>query len=98
MGPEAIRIGGYADRSYNICYQQSTTAGLLVMVCECQIVLLQMVEGKKKMHICYRAARGDFTSLWPDLGVIAPGAWLSGSAGAGPAEFRSPLLASTLSA
>lgn len=60
-------MGGYADRKLNVAMTAPTSAGEVTVIVEVQILLTDYAQVKKRMHACYRAARGDFGELVPPL-------------------------------
>merc|ERR1719199_1443737 len=59
---EKSNMGGYADRKLNLAMTLPTTSlgAPVTIVTEVQILLTEYSKVKKRMHACYRAARGDF--------------------------------------
>merc|ERR1712046_235778 len=79
--PSESAIGGYVDRMFNLQFTGETAVGTVSLVAEVQILLTAMVHGKKKMHVCYRVARGDFSPPGVDLGFGTPQSWDPNSTG-----------------
>jgi len=63
--PAAETVGGYADRKLNLALRAETPMGVVSVVAEVQILLTDYAHVKKRMHACYRAARGDFHFTQP---------------------------------
>lgn len=58
--PCAVSSGGYADRKFNIVFEDETSHGRVAIIVEVQQLLAMFAKLKKKMHGCYSAERGDY--------------------------------------
>lgn len=65
--PAAKTLGGYADRKFNLLFDEHTHIGRVSLFVEVQLLLSSYVAAKQRMHGCYRVARGDFCDF--DMGL-----------------------------
>ena len=55
--------GGYRDQKFNVAVGADLPIGRVDMLCEVQVLLLEYVRVKLKMHAVYRVHRGDFGGM-----------------------------------